>query len=147
MIMPKLWDVKSIPVWDGHLMMTMMTISEVVQKTHKLSGCCKKCNSGGDGVNEELHKCNCGGNAVILSEWDKSKPYSTKINYWIMCDKCGIITQKFHDDKEKAILSWNIAMGHFQTTKNIRCSNGHLVPDGQYFCPVCGERIDWSDNE
>ena len=93
-------------------------------------------------MSDYLKKCNCGGNAQILSEWSEKE--GTNKNYWIICDKCGIITQKF-DDKGKACLSWNNAMGRFQTTKNKRCSNGHLTPDGQYFCPTCGERIDWSE--
>jgi hypothetical protein len=27
------------------------------------------------------------------------------------------------------------------------CKNGHLIPHGQYFCPVCCERIAYEDGQ
>lgn len=88
-------------------------------------------------MSEYLHKCNCGGDPQILSQW-KYKP-GTESWYWVICNKCGIATQGF-DDRKKAIQKWNDAMGYFQVTENKRCSNGHLIPDGHYFCPTCGVR-------
>lgn len=102
-------------------------------------------------------RCGCGGKAVAIGDADKNI-------YFVKCEKCWISTNLFRS-KAEAIEAWNRAMSGSaedelpsaeseQTAKFrrdgdfLRCSKcWRIVDSGYNYCPHCGAKLDWSDDE
>ena len=94
-------------------------------------------------------KCGCGGEAQILH------PSYTHCIV-VMCGKCGIKTPYMNTEAE-AITAWNLAIG--ERTAKVRhngdyffcaeCREGVSLSNlgKDRYCPGCGAKLDWSNDE
>lgn len=92
-------------------------------------------------------KCGCGGETFVS--------INGFIEYHVVCALCGMRTDWFRS-KDKAIEVWNRAMGE-RTAKVIKednicicdnCSGLIFTPFASYkYCPECGVKLDWSEDE
>ena len=104
-------------------------------------------------MNEELKPVNCGcGGIPVVGHIEASN------RWYIGCPDCDICTGLYNTEIE-VIKAWNMAMGE-RTAKVKYIVHTHGYPDeglcgncnedvnGLYdYCPSCGAKLDWSENE
>ena len=115
-------------------------------------------------MSEELKpvKCGCGGEAEVFHV----APEGYAGSYCVRCVKCLTQSPFFTGNKEKAIETWNRAMGE-RTAKviehdaSITDTDGYKYQRSEYlcgackkkviggdeYCSHCGVRLEWSDDE
>ena len=99
-------------------------------------------------------RCGCGGEPVV-GHIEKTS-YLPKDRWYIGCPKCDICTG-LYDTEDEVVEAWNRAMGAkdiniiepFTTDMNHvgYCKCGYLVNAEWKYCPNCGAKLDWSDDE
>lgn len=112
--------------------------------------------------------CGCGGEAYYHMLGN-----AITQGYYICCEECGTKTA-VHGTLTEAVKAWNIAMGErtakverksdtyvvtppkstttsYETRTNLweECGNCHAMGmyHGWNYCPKCGVKLDWSENE
>ena len=105
-------------------------------------------------------RCGCGGKPYIY-HLDAKDDYP----WTIMCEQCEIVTANYATEAE-AITAWNRAMGATDTNVGDKertakvetytddqqetwsvCECGTDVWKSYNYCPECGAKLDWSDDE
>lgn len=112
-------------------------------------------------------RCGCGGEAHhdSASCWNPEEE-EWMPNFWhrVICKNCGTQTKAFYSEAE-AVTAWNRAMGNGDKASPVertakvdtrpfgdidlhKCHHCQYYVDRSFtYCPGCGAKLDWSDDE
>ena len=87
---------------------------------------------------EPVH-CGCGGEAKIRQKY----LMGNLPDVYVICENCATRTGEYYSELE-AVEAWNRAMGAdaYKTKATERTAKVDWI-NGEPFCPMCGDRLEW----